>query len=508
MLPGQRPASVAPPAFSLHLLFPGIPLAFFNALLNFQVPYLARLKNDTEELRMLIDVCARENVLVECDHAQLSLTSLTTKQIDVLWTRFYGTRRATLLSRTGFVNSGEVVKADPLQRVNSGPLSRTGSVPLSRTGSVPMDPTDLDLLETRYMVSQSRSFLPSTAPLYNVYKKLRLAAKRTRGFLERLWAYHVGRRILGIVPATSNDELRVQLLVKYSKLHYPVSRVLDWHSSKLPGQPEVLLRRAGASCGFLFHEFFSHSWYWEMVELLKKLVITSVLRFVSPGSTVQVFVGLIIVYGFQQLYAHINPFVNKGAQLIGYTAFLNLFAFFLLALVLKTDTALIITSSFQDEEAKNAIASALIFLIFICPAFLTIYQFVSSVRAELEDDGGVSDKLAGENEAERAVAESDSLPCTSWAQIFGSREDALKAEAAARAKRAEVLEAEMDALLQSVDADGTGELDIDEFKTLLMQLDITDEEEQERLFALADSDGSGSLDKEEFSSWWLSRLQH
>jgi Ca2+-binding EF-hand superfamily protein len=323
-----------------------------------------------------------------------------------------------------------------------------------------------------------------------------------------MWAFHVDRRILGIVPPTSVDELRVQLLVKYAKLHYPSFRALDWRGKKLPGEAEVLLRRAGSSCGFLFHEFWSHAFYWELVELLKKLVITSVLRFVSPGSTVQVFVGLVIVYAFQQLYAYINPFVSKGAHIIGYSAFLNLFAFFLLALVLKTDTALIISSSFQDAEVKNGVASALIFLIFICPGVMTIYFFVTAVRLDMEEHEGINTPAESEeNEAATAVDVAESKQCTSWVQVFGSREEALKAEAAAREKRDTVLAAEMDALLSSVDADGTGELDIDEFRILLLQLDIMDEEEQDRLFAQADSDGSGSLDKAEFRTWWLSRLE-
>ena len=56
-----------------------------------------------------------------------------------------------------------------------------------------------------------------------------------------------------------------------------------------------------------------------------------------------------------------------------------------------------------------------------------------------------------------------------------------------------------------VDGDGSGEIDINEFRELIMNLKNldADEEQATQMFHEIDADGGGSIDLEEFQDWWV-----
>ena len=86
-------------------------------------------------------------------------------------------------------------------------------------------------------------------------------------------------------------------------------------------------------------------------------------------------------------------------------------------------------------------------------------------------------------------------------------EQRLAAKAAERAKAAlesaaAMRAAELDAVLAIADADGSGELDLGEFCTLMTRLGVKDRDEQLALFEEADNDGSGAISVPEFREWW------
>ena len=77
-------------------------------------------------------------------------------------------------------------------------------------------------------------------------------------------------------------------------------------------------------------------------------------------------------------------------------------------------------------------------------------------------------------------------------------------EAEAAAKRAANLEFAKE-LFEVVDGDGSGEIDIFEFRELIMQLKHLDatEEQATQMFHEIDADGGGTIDLEEFQEWWV-----
>ena len=54
-----------------------------------------------------------------------------------------------------------------------------------------------------------------------------------------------------------------------------------------------------------------------------------------------------------------------------------------------------------------------------------------------------------------------------------------------------------------MDEDGSGELDIFEFKDMMRKLGVDDPDEIGRYFKEIDEDESGLVDFEEFRDWWV-----
>jgi hypothetical protein len=98
-----------------------------------------------------------------------------------------------------------------------------------------------------------------------------------------------------------------------------------------------LLHRAAQDCDFLFSVYTTRCWYWESVELIRKLILTSILALISPGSAGQVIVGLLVA--FCALIANIKrkPYAQDAYNFVNQVAQFNLFAFLFVALLLKVN---------------------------------------------------------------------------------------------------------------------------------------------------------------------------
>ena len=440
--------------FVFTILYPiGIPVAFLLVLLAFRIPYLARLKEDVEYLRRLIDQCARDNVFVSVNHAKLSLSSLSTEQIDVLWVHFMEGRRASLLSPSGFVESSQ--------------------------------------RDLKFLLQHDKNLASMAGPLYT-------AVEVVRDFLDTRYKRYIQEGLLGIEIPRTHDALRVQLLVAHARSQqqkFAIGR-LTWHH-KSPIREVRLQEHHAESAAFLFEEFYVSAWHWELVELVKKLLVSSALRFARPGSAIQVFVGLLICYFFQQVYAATLPFVNPAAQRVGYMSTVNLYAFFVIAIVLKTGTS-IVADPVLDAAVKGGICSLLLFSIFALPFMVAGTQFVMGVRDHFHASRGHSGKHEEHGGGEPVH---NTNVATKWKHVFGDFAQLSRARDAAlrEARRNAGL---ADLILELADGDGDGMIDLAEFRRLLGMLGIQDAAEQARLFALADADGSGEVSLQEFEEWW------
>lgn len=353
----------------------GIPVFFFCTLVAHRVPYLARVREDTEHLRALIDRhnhdgAASRDTFLFIDHASLCSTDVHPTVTDRLWQHY-------------------------LHKENH-------------------------LLEENLTkLTVSTHAVEGEAP--------HLARLRSWG--EAQWRYYWEHLVMGIsVPDEGNDEekarneAKVRLLIEHSRndLQTPLP-ALTWHKPFQRKRESDLHAKAVGACSFLFEESRCGAWYYELFELARKVCITGVVRYMRPGSAVQVFCGLLIIflyvpkrtyerttdasYRFMQIFTTVNPFVQRQAQVMGYCAALNLFAFLLLATVLTTRSA-ILTDEAADKTLKDTLASLLLLSIFILPMCTAFVHFIFNVRY-LEREKRAAAKVGEDREDDESVAQGD-----------------------------------------------------------------------------------------------------
>jgi len=109
------------------------------------------------------------------------------------------------------------------------------------------------------------------------------------------------------------------------------ARVLE----KSPGADEAsALRR----CGQLFSSYHSRCWYFEIVELVRKLLLTGVLIFIDPGRPGQVAAGMLIAFLSVLLHITLSPMCSDDVDISAQSALVEVFLLLFSGLLLKVDT--------------------------------------------------------------------------------------------------------------------------------------------------------------------------
>ena len=103
--------------------------------------------------------------------------------------------------------------------------------------------------------------------------------------------------------------------------------------SDLPRLQRVALR----DVGFLFAAYHTQTWYWESVELVRKLALTSILALIAPGSAGQVVVGFILAFVTLLAIGAIKPYADARLNALNCVTQINLVAFLFVALLLKVN---------------------------------------------------------------------------------------------------------------------------------------------------------------------------
>ena len=115
-------------------------------------------------------------------------------------------------------------------------------------------------------------------------------------------------------------------------------------------------------CGQLFASYQTECWYWELVELLRKLVLTGALVFVDSGGSGQIAVGLLVagffLVGNLALSPYADPSVDRSAQAALIEIVLILFA----GLLVKVETV-------EGTNDRKVIGALL--LVTSCAVFVT-----------------------------------------------------------------------------------------------------------------------------------------
>ena len=144
-----------------------------------------------------------------------------------------------------------------------------------------------------------------------------------------------------------------------------------------PLQPAPAEKLAEQRIGFLFEAYHVQCWYWEIVELIRKFLLTGVMSLVSPGSAAQVIMGILISFAAVVLYARRRPYAELAVNRLGLYAQVNVFLFTLVALLLKVKA----DNASPDSRAYNVIVGLLSLSVLIVPP---VNKLISSIWQDID----------------------------------------------------------------------------------------------------------------------------
>ena len=98
------------------------------------------------------------------------------------------------------------------------------------------------------------------------------------------------------------------------------------------------LRLAIMPTSFLYSSYEPQFWYWEIVETIRRIMMTGVIVLVAQGTSLQIVVTMLLALFFIKMYSHFTPFndeiLDTDAEFAQYQVFFVLF----IALLMKEDS--------------------------------------------------------------------------------------------------------------------------------------------------------------------------
>jgi hypothetical protein len=91
------------------------------------------------------------------------------------------------------------------------------------------------------------------------------------------------------------------------------------------GDNDVLEQRAFQSLSFLFSSYACRSYWWESVDLLQKLFLTSVLTFIAPRSSVQIIAACLFAFAMLLATLQVKPYRSASGNQLAALSQINIF---------------------------------------------------------------------------------------------------------------------------------------------------------------------------------------
>jgi hypothetical protein len=135
--------------------------------------------------------------------------------------------------------------------------------------------------------------------------------------------------------------------------------------------------RALRDAGFLISNYTTKCWFWESIELFRKLILTSVLALVAPRSAGQVVTGALVALFALLANLRLRPYALGTLNMVNQVAQLNLFLLLFVALMLKVNL-----DGDSTAEFFNVIVSTLAIVPVGLPIVIKGFIYLAAAGAE------------------------------------------------------------------------------------------------------------------------------
>jgi hypothetical protein len=158
-----------------------------------------------------------------------------------------------------------------------------------------------------------------------------------------------------------------RLLARAEVQHGPGLPAYGWdalqpaHDGRLPGVREAI--------GALYNHYTPSRWYWKIVEVLHRFLLTCGLAFIAPGTGAQVFSGVAISLFVLLLYSFMLPHEARSVARSAYNAHLCILLLFLTGLLLKMG----VRFAPDDTRFFGAVVGVLVCALFVVPALVAAH---------------------------------------------------------------------------------------------------------------------------------------
>lgn len=142
-----------------------------------------------------------------------------------------------------------------------------------------------------------------------------------------------------------------------------------------PSKDQIMHRLPAyiASISFLWAAYEPRYWYWEVIEAVRRIMLTAVLSVVSPGTSEQNVFSLLLALLFIKLYGHFNPFESSVHNMMTELGQFQVFFTYLAAMTMQ--------NSLLSSDYTVAVGTLLILINLSLP-FLSCYYTMKNFQAD------------------------------------------------------------------------------------------------------------------------------
>ena len=344
----------------LVLIPVGVPAFFLWLLRRFKVPQLATLLSDNAWLREAVKLAWAEGMAQPADAATLTVDSISTLHLEALFAFF--------MHDVSAEDAAEILAGTrpPFALIAGAPDAEGPDLEQSKTLSARMS------LGANKMAHRLSGFLGRLAGVKSLVSKRivlinsvaarvadqdEAAARRTL-LLTSLLTHLRNTDDIAVPPLVWEQPTEVEAAAL--ALCSPDAASVHVSGLRCADVPR-LMDAAMAEVSFLFGAYRVNCWYWcvptarrascrrgvlrlrmhcwcagrEVVELIRKLALTSILALIVPGSAGQIVCGLLISFATLVATLVVSPYAQRRLNLIGQVAQMHLFFLLFVALLLK-----------------------------------------------------------------------------------------------------------------------------------------------------------------------------
>ncbi len=120
-----------------------------------------------------------------------------------------------------------------------------------------------------------------------------------------------------------------------------------------------------AEClGILWEPYKNQYWYWEVIECYRRIILTSILSIINPGSSLQSIAAVMCSLFFIKLYSNYSPYASTNDNILAEIGQFQVFLTFSISLIIKNSLLSGIKWKFALGKINISITSSIFFAVY------------------------------------------------------------------------------------------------------------------------------------------------